>query len=218
MTHKNPAWLLDYKENVFSQAGEDGVISRVLSLIPDKNNWCVEFGAWDGKYLSNTCNLIVNHGFSAVLIEADKKKFQKLQENFKGQVKVYAVNRYVGFGEKDNLDEILSDKPCPQDFDFLSIDIDGNDYYAWQAVSRYQPKVVIIEFNPTIPTRPDLCSRQSLIVIRVPVCYHWLSWQKRRGTNWFLFCRLMPFLSGKNISRFLKSTTMSPLSSGNRWS
>ena len=35
---------------------------------------------------------------------------------------------------------------------FFSIDIDGNDYHAWKAVSRYRPKVIVIEFNPTIPT------------------------------------------------------------------
>src|SRR5262249_4602970 len=40
----------------------------------------------------------------------------------------------------------------PLDFDFLSIDIDGNDYHVWNAVARYRPKVVCIEFNPTVPT------------------------------------------------------------------
>ncbi len=150
--HENPAWLLDYQKSISSQFGEDGVIAKVLSLIPDRNNWCVEFGAWDGKHLSNTYNLIVNDGFSAVLIEGDQGKFQDLQENFKGQEKVHTLNQYVGFGEKDNLDQILKTTPIPKDFDFLSIDIDGNDYYVWQALSYYQPKVVIVEFNPTIPS------------------------------------------------------------------
>jgi hypothetical protein len=36
-------------------------------------------------------------------------------------------------------------------FDFLSIDIDGNDYHAWHAIKNYQPKILMIEFNPTIP-------------------------------------------------------------------
>ncbi len=153
MPHENPAWLLDYQKSVFSQFGEDGVISQVLSLIPERNNWCVEFGAWDGRHLSNTYNLILNQGFSAVLIEGDERKFQDLKENFKGQKKVHPLNQYVGFGEKDNLDQILKSTPIPQDFDFLSVDIDGNDYYVWQALSYYRPKVVTIEFNPTVPTQ-----------------------------------------------------------------
>jgi hypothetical protein len=42
------------KKNVYSQNGEDGIIDYILNKIPDKDNWCCEFGAWDGKYLSNT--------------------------------------------------------------------------------------------------------------------------------------------------------------------
>ena len=58
----------------------------------------------------------------------------------------------MGFTEEDNLDQILSATSIPLDFDLLSIDIDGNDYHIWKAISRYRPKVIVIEFNPTIPT------------------------------------------------------------------
>jgi len=43
----------------------------------------------------------------------------------------------------------------PADFDLLSVDIDGNDYHAWQAVQDYKPKAVVIEFNPTIPKQVE---------------------------------------------------------------
>ena len=42
LTNKSE-WLLDHKENVFSQLGEDGIINKILEIIPDKNKWCVEF-------------------------------------------------------------------------------------------------------------------------------------------------------------------------------
>jgi hypothetical protein len=121
-------------------------------MLPSNDKWCVEFGAWDGQHASNVCNLIQNEGYSAVLIESDKKKFAELQKNYKGKKNVITVNKFVGFEDKDNLDHILKMTPTPLDFDFLSIDIDGNDYHAWKAISKYQPKVVCIEFNPTIPT------------------------------------------------------------------
>src|SRR5260370_39426352 len=70
--------LLDYAANVYSQNGEDGILSKILELLPAKDEWCVEFGAWDGRYLSNTCNLIEKSGYSAVLIEPDRKKFADL--------------------------------------------------------------------------------------------------------------------------------------------
>jgi len=147
-----PTWLLEFKRDEYSQTGEDGIIERILEVLPCSDKWCVEFGAWDGLYLTNTRHLILSKGFSAVLIEADKKKFLELQRNYVQVNSVTAINRFVGFGDNDNLDRILSDTPIPYDFDLLSIDIDGNDYHVWKRVEHYQPKIVVIEFNPTIPT------------------------------------------------------------------
>ncbi|HOX07110.1 MAG TPA: hypothetical protein PK280_11970 [Planctomycetota bacterium] len=151
----DPAWLLDFSQNVYSQFGEDGVIEKVLETIPNRDGWCVEFGAWDGQFLSNTRNLIDNKAYAAVLIEADADKFRELCSNYKHNPKVLPVNRFVGFEPAGSLDSILRGCPIPKDFDFLSIDIDGNDYHAWKAVSEYRPKVVCVEYNPTIPTSVD---------------------------------------------------------------
>lgn len=147
-----PTWLLNFKRDVYSQTGEDGIIEKILDVLPQKNNWCVEFGAWDGLHLTNTRNLIISKGYSAVLIESDEKKFRDLQRNYFGNSSVYPVKKFVGFSEVDNLDNILCTTPCPYDFDLLSIDVDGNDFHIWKAISKYKPKVVVIEYNPTIPT------------------------------------------------------------------
>ena len=75
MSPNKPEWLLDYKVDVFSQSGEDGIIQKILEIIPDKNNWSAEFRAWDGVYLSNVVDLIKNTGYSAVLIEGSSRNF-----------------------------------------------------------------------------------------------------------------------------------------------
>ena len=51
-----------YQSDIYSQNGEDGVIAEILTHLQlwDKDNWCVEFGAWDGKHLSNTFALVQN--------------------------------------------------------------------------------------------------------------------------------------------------------------
>jgi hypothetical protein len=151
MGHKHPAWLLEYRSDVFSQKGEDGVVAKILQILPERDRWCVEFGAWDGKHLSNTRALIENQDYSAVLIEGSKERFRSLQSSCTGK-RVYPVNAFVGFSAENGLDRILETIPIPVDFDFLSIDIDGNDFHAWNAVSKFTPKVVCIEFNPTIHT------------------------------------------------------------------
>lgn len=152
---KKPTWLLDFRYDRFSQHGEDGIIEKIMEILPEKNNYCVEFGAWDGIAMSNTRNLIINKGYSAVLIEGDSSKFEELKRNYSDNPSVITINRFVGFDEDDNLDQILKDTPVPLDFDFLSIDIDGNDYHVWKAVKKYRPKVVCIEFNHTIPTEVE---------------------------------------------------------------
>lgn len=148
---KSSTWLLDFRRNVYSQGGEDGIIEKILSLLLSTDRWCVEFGAWDGEHLSNTRNLIERYGYKAVLIEGDKGKFRELAGKYHGYAAVIPLNRFVGFEKEDNLDSIISATPIPQDFDFLSIDIDGNDYYIWKTMMIYQPKVLCIEYNPTIP-------------------------------------------------------------------
>lgn len=149
---RQPAWLLDSARNVHSQFGEDGVIEKTLQILPEKDKWCVEFGAWDGVYLSNTRNLIENAGYSAVLIEGDETRFAALKKNYAGNERVIPVHAFVGFTESDGLDAILAGLGIPSDFDFLSIDVDGNDFHIWKAMSKYRPKTVCIEFNPTIAT------------------------------------------------------------------
>jgi len=147
--------LEQYQENVTSQCGEDGVIRHALEVIGERDRWCVEFGAADGVHASNTFALIDRDGYSAVLIEADAASFDALQRNTANRPNVTPLRRLVGFEGPDRLDAILAGTPVPHDFDLLSIDIDGNDFHVWEALADYRPKLVVIEYNPTIPNEVD---------------------------------------------------------------
>ena len=148
----SPVWLLEYRANRYSQTGEDGVLAKALEMLPERDGWCVDVGAGDGETFSNTLALIED-GYSAVLIEPDRRQFARLAGAYAGSDRVIALRRAAGWGEDDGLDAILAATPAPAEFDVLSIDIDGNDYHVWAAMARYRPKLVLIEFNPTIPTR-----------------------------------------------------------------
>jgi hypothetical protein len=139
-----------YKKNKFSQWGEDGIIEEILKRIKNSSDkQCCEFGAWDGKFLSNTYNLITNHNYEAILIEADIKKFRELCITFP-EKKIIKINEFVNFTGKNTLDNILLKTHFNKDFDFLSIDIDGCDYYIFESLSKFAPKVICVEFNPSI--------------------------------------------------------------------
>jgi hypothetical protein len=152
MLRDSAAEILSHASNVHSQEGEDGIIEYLLGMLPERDQWCVEFGAWDGLYLSNTLNLIENKGYHAVLIEGDSKRYSILQKNMEKHKTVECMNKFVGFEAADSLDVLLSKTQCPKDFDFLSVDIDGNDYHAIRAMVEYRPKLICVEFNPTIPS------------------------------------------------------------------
>jgi hypothetical protein len=143
-------WLQQCARNVYSQGGEDGILAAVLHTLPEHDGWCVEFGAWDGRHLSNTFRLIDECGYRGVLIEGDRRRYEALRANFERNDRVVPIHAYVGFDAASGLDRLLATTDIPRNIDVLSIDIDGNDYHAWEAVQEYRPKVVIIEFNPTI--------------------------------------------------------------------
>lgn len=152
MTPTSPnSGLLAYGSNVTSEHGEDGIIARIFSIIGLGPKWCVELGALNGKHGSNVWQLVKNEGWSAVLLEADQTYFKKLQEEFAGMPQVHAINAFVSFEGEYALDSIFKKTPLPKEFDLFSLDIDGNDYHLWESLKEYRPRVMVVEFNPTIP-------------------------------------------------------------------
>jgi hypothetical protein len=149
--------LSHYADNTYSQFGEDGIIAEILrrlETVTSLDHWCAEFGAWDGVFLSNTCKLIRESSYSAVLIEGDPKRVEQLVGNFP-QRAVLKICKFVSFEGPDTLDAIFRGTPIPSNFDFLSIDVDGVDYHIFESLRTYRPKVICVEFNPTIPNTVD---------------------------------------------------------------
>lgn len=142
----------NYKKNIYSQNGEDGIIEELLKRLSITNGYVCEFGAWDGKNLSNTFNLIQNKDFYGVFIEGDPAKFTDLLITAQEYKKITPICAYVDYDKNsDNiLDKLLSKTNIPIDFDILSIDIDSYDYQVWDSLEIYKPKLVIIEINTTI--------------------------------------------------------------------
>lgn len=147
---KDSTRLSQFASNVTSQSGEDGIIAQIFSIMGTRNQYCVEFGAWDGKFASNTWALINQHGWGGLLIEGSPEKFADLRQTYLGNERVHLVDRYVDFGV-NSLDAILREAHAPPDLDMISIDIDGADYYVWESMQEFRPRLVVIEYNPSIP-------------------------------------------------------------------
>tara|TARA_Y100000817_G_scaffold305369_1_gene289373 strand:- start:212 stop:937 length:726 start_codon:yes stop_codon:yes gene_type:complete len=145
--------LSKFKKNIYSQNGEDGVIEELLKKLNlEKNGWCCEFGAWDGKIGSNTFNLVKNYNFKAVYIERDKKKFNDLKKTEEKYPNILAINKSINrnINSDDSLRKVLERTKIPIDFEVLSIDIDSYDLDVWETLEKYRPKIVVIEINSSI--------------------------------------------------------------------
>lgn len=164
MMNRQNQWFKEHFKNVTSLTGEDGIIEYVIEKLPEKNEWCVEFGAWDGVYASNTYNLIKNKSWKGVLIEPNKFKYNELVINYNNSKNVFLINKFVGYQSPDSLDNILNGIDIPNNFDLLSIDIDGNDYHIWESIHIYEPKVVVIEFNPSIPNNIEFIQNRDIYI------------------------------------------------------
>jgi hypothetical protein len=137
--------LRDYSGKVWSQRGEDGIIEKIFSTIEINSGYAVELGAWDGIKYSNVYNL-VQKGWSATLIEGDSEKYDELTRNMKSYPNVKTCNRFVSLESGSTLSEILTEANAPHDFDILSLDLDGIDYWVWDELT-FRPKLVVIEYN-----------------------------------------------------------------------
>ncbi len=146
--------LTDFASNAYSQFGEDGIIEKIFEIIGPQSKLCVEFGAWDGFHLSNTANLWTK-GWRGILIEGNKKRFECLKNNVRNYSCV-CINAYVELNGNNSLEALLKAHSISEQIDLLSIDIDGNDYYIYESLKEIRPRVVICEYNPTIPAHIEL--------------------------------------------------------------
>jgi hypothetical protein len=140
-----------YEIMVYSQNGEDGILLYIFSKIGIKNHKFVEFGIGDGKEC-NTANLSIDFGWGGLLmdavesdISAAKLYYGKLLGENVNDVKIVHCLVTV-----ENINRVLRDNGIQGEIDLLSIDIDGNDYWVWKAITAINPRVVVIEYNASL--------------------------------------------------------------------
>jgi hypothetical protein len=148
--------LSTFKKNIHSQFGEDGIIEKIFSLIGTTNKICIEFGAWDGFHLSNSANLWSN-GWRGILIECEADRALALHK-LKEKYDVVPITGKVGVDHAtDSIEKILADNQIEVSKpDFLSIDIDGDDYHVFASLQKLRPRVIVCEYNPTMPSFADM--------------------------------------------------------------
>jgi len=152
--------LSEVELRVYSQWGEDGIIQYIINNIDIPNKIFVEFGV-ENYEEANTRFLLVNDNWSGLIIDGSEKNI-----NFIKKDPIYAKNDLLAihsFITKNNINQIIKENIDLEDIGLLSIDIDGNDYWIWNAIEVINPRIVICEYNSvfeadkriTVPYKED---------------------------------------------------------------
>lgn len=110
-------------------------------MIGTTNKYFVEFGAEDGIEC-NTRYLSKHKGWKGLLMDGGHDN--------------PSLNLHREFITAENIEALFAKYDVFGEFDLLSIDIDGNDYWVWKTITHYSPRVVIMEYNACIPYEPPV--------------------------------------------------------------
>jgi hypothetical protein len=130
----------------FSQFEEDGIILFIMAALNIPQGVFLDLGSADGVN-SNCANLALNFGWRGFFFDGNESNIAKGRTFYESHPDtwVYPPVFVCAMINRENINQLLTEASVPPEIDFMSIDIDGNDYWVWDAISVTSPKVVIIE-------------------------------------------------------------------------
>jgi len=155
--------ITDTGFRVYSQFEEDGKLLFVFSVIGMSNKTFVEIGSDDGVN-SNSANLYFNFGWHGLFMDGNPKSVKRGVKFFNKYPHpwYYKPNFVCAKVTRENVNDLIEGAGYSGEIGLLSIDIDGNDYWVWDAITVIDPQVVIIEThnefgmnNIVVPYDPD---------------------------------------------------------------
>lgn len=144
----------------FSQWGEDGIIDWLVERLPGVPPTFIEFGVEDYRE-SNTRLLLQLRNWRGLVMDGSQAHIRDIQSQ-----EIYwrhDLSAKCAFIDRDNINSLLADAGFQGEVGLLSVDIDGNDYWVWQAIDVVNPAIVVCEYNAvlgdryalTVPYRAD---------------------------------------------------------------
>jgi hypothetical protein len=141
---KDTSHFSSYEFQIYSQWGEDGIIQYILSRVNIEHSVFVEFGV-ENYMEANTRFLLVNDNWSGLVIDGDQDNINSIKQD--SIYWKYNLKAECAFIDKDNINELIRSNGITGDIGILSVDIDGNDYWVWDAINVIKPRIVICEYN-----------------------------------------------------------------------
>lgn len=128
----------------FSQWGEDGILQHILRHIAVARKVFVEFGV-ENYTESNTRFLLINDNWAGLVIDGSAKNVDYIKrDDIYWRFNLKAENAFIN---RENINDLILRNGIEGEIGLLSIDIDGNDYWVWEAIDVVIPSVVVVEYN-----------------------------------------------------------------------
>lgn len=134
--------------SVFSGDDTDGILLFVFSVIGSGRKRSVELCAGDGIQC-NTANLIINHGWTGLLIDGDLEQVRRGQRYYR-MSPCYPPRLVHAWVTRENVNRIIKENGFEGEIDLLVLDMDGVDYWIWDAIEVVAPRVVVAEYQDII--------------------------------------------------------------------
>ena len=145
--YADPKRLLKFGWKAYSQGDEDGILCEIFRRIGEGERTFVEVGTEAGNE-TNTSALLLS-GWRGAWIEADLPEIEVVRTSLRHYCESGALRAIDAFVTRDNIDNLLREHMPAGELSLLSIDVDGNDYWVWEAIECVRPRVLVIEYNST---------------------------------------------------------------------
>jgi hypothetical protein len=133
---------------IYSECDEDGIFVFLFAVIGTHSKTFVDIGSADGIN-SNCANLAINFGWHGLFIDSNPQRVARGERfyNKHSDTFLYPPKFVCAMVKRANINQLITSAGFCGEIDLLSIDIDGNDYWVWDALECVQPRVVCIETN-----------------------------------------------------------------------
>jgi hypothetical protein len=143
VAREGPNSLHAFEHQTNSQHGEDGVLVEIFRRIGVVHRTFVEVGTGDG--CENNTAFLLSQGWSGVWIDATAPV----------SAPGPGLRFRQAFVSRENIADLFREMNVPTEVDLCSLDVDQNTFYLWQALSHWRPRVLVAEYNASIPASVD---------------------------------------------------------------
>jgi hypothetical protein len=148
---------LTFREHEFkvaSQFGDDGLIRFLVNTVRPEVEKFIEFGVQDYSE-ANTRYLLESSNWIGLVIDADTAAMENLRrEAIYWRHTLTAVGAFI---TRENINTLFTENGFSGSIGLLSIDIDGNDYWVWEAITAVAPAIIVAEYNSLFGCERAVC-------------------------------------------------------------